>query len=49
MWSAHSLPLLVGPLRTRVVIPVKVPSMGQMEMFNRLQVLKPFNCVQTND
>ena len=35
-----SLPLLLGPLYPRVVVPVKVPSMGQVELFNHLTVSK---------
>ena len=34
---------------TGVVVPVRVPSIGQIELFNRLLYLKQFNCVQTND
>ena len=32
-----------------VLVSVRVPSMGQIELFNRLQYLKPFNCKQTNN
>ena len=49
MWSTLSLPLLPGPLSPWVVVFVKVPSMGQIELFNHLLYLKPFNCVQTNE
>ena len=44
MSSSPSLPLLsdsVWPI-------VRVLSMGQIEIFNHLSYLKPFNCVQTN-
>ena len=41
------LPLLSGPLWLSVVVPVRVPSMGQIELFNHLLYLKPFKCVQT--
>ena len=30
-----------------VVVPVRVLSMSQIELFNHLFYLKPFNCVQT--
>ena len=49
MWSSPSLPLLPGPLWPRVVVPVRVLSMVQIELFNHLVYLKPFNCVQTSD
>ena len=32
MWSTPSLALLVDSLQPRVVIPIKVPSMGQIEL-----------------
>ena len=32
-----------------VVVPVRVPSMDQIELFNHFLYLKPFKCVQTND
>ena len=31
-----------------VVVPVKVPSVGQIDQFNYLLYLKLFNCMQTN-
>ena len=34
---------------TQSVVPVKVPSVGQIEQFYHLVCLNPFNCVQTND
>ena len=49
MWSTLLLPLLPGPLRPGVVLIVKVLSMDQIELFNHLLVLKPFNSMQTND
>ena len=49
MWSAFSLPLLPDPLWFKVVVPVRVPSMGQLELFHHLLYLKSFNYVQTND
>ena len=33
MWSISSLSLLPGPLWFRVVVPVRVPSMGQKDLF----------------
>ena len=33
MWSTHSLPLLSGPLWSRVVVPIRDPCMGQIEPF----------------
>ena len=49
MWSAPSLPLLPGPFWLGVAGPVMVLSMDQIELFNYLLYLKPFNCVQIND
>ena len=49
MWSTSSLTLLLGPLRASMAVPIKVSSMGQIELFNHLLYLKLFNCVQTND
>ena len=48
MLSTPSLPLLPGSLWPGVVIPVWVPSIGQIELFNHFLYLKPFNRVQTN-
>ena len=45
IWSTLSLPLLWPG----VIVPFWVPSMDQIELFNYLQHLKPFNCVQTNN
>ena len=36
MWSTSSFPLLSGSLKPRVVVPIRVPSMGQIELFNHL-------------
>ena len=33
MWSTPSLPLLPGPLWSRVVVPIKIISMGQIKLF----------------
>ena len=52
IWSASSLPLFSGPLWPGVVVPVRVLSMGQIELFNLLigiiiiNYLKLYNCVQ---
>ena len=40
------IPLFPVPLWPGVILPVRVPSIDQIEMFNHLQFLKPFNCVQ---
>ena len=37
MWSTPSLALLSGPLWLRVVVPVRVVVMNQIEIFNNLQ------------
>ena len=42
MVSTPSLPLIPGPLSTGVVVPVRVQSMGQIELFN-------YFTVQTSD
>ena len=34
MWSTPSWPLLSGLLRPGVVVPVSVPSLGQLELFD---------------
>ena len=47
MWSTPSLPLHTGPLWSRAVVPVWVLSIGQIEVFNPLLYLKPFNCTRT--
>ena len=36
MWSTPHLPLLSDPLLLRVVVPARVPSMGQIELINYL-------------
>ena len=33
MWGIFLLPLLPNPFRPGVVVPVRVPSMGQIDMF----------------
>ena len=45
-WSILSLPLLPGPLSPEVTVPVRVLFKGEMELYNHLIYLKPFNCVQ---
>ena len=45
LWGI-SMPLFPGPLWSRVVVPVRVPFMGQIELFNNLLYLKPFVCKQ---
>ena len=49
MWSTPLMPLFPVPLWPRVVVPVRVLSMGQIELFNHLLYLKSFKCVQTKD
>ena len=48
MWSTLSLPLLPGLLWPRVIVPVRVPSMGQIELFNHLTVSKQMTDVKLN-
>ena len=48
MWSDQSLPLLPCPLWPGVVVPVRIPSLDRMELFNHLLYLNPFN-FQTNE
>ena len=49
MWSTFSLPLLPGPFWPGVVVLVRDASIRQIELFNHLLYLKPFNSVQTNE
>ena len=44
-----SLLLLQGHLWPRVLKPVRVKSIDQIELFDHLQYWKPLNCVQTID
>ena len=46
MWSIPSLPLLLSPIRSRLVVPVRVRYMCLIELLNHLLYLKPFNHVQ---
>ena len=45
-WSTPPCPLLPSPLWRVVVVPIRVQSMGQKEIFNDFLYLKPFNSVQ---
>ena len=49
MWRTPSLSLLLGLLWPGLVVPGSVPSMCQIELFNHLQSLKQFTCVQRNN
>ena len=40
MWNTSSLPLLLGPLLLGMIIPVRVSSVGQIELLNHLTVCK---------
>ena len=42
MWSTPSLLLLPDILSTRVVVPDRVLSMGQIELFDRLMMCQNF-------
>ena len=44
-----SLPFLPGPLYLGVAVLVRITSMNQIELFNHLLYLKPFNNVQMNE
>ena len=33
VWRTLSLPLLPGPLKLRVTVPIRVSSMGQIDLF----------------
>ena len=64
IYSAPSLPLLLGPLWPGMAVPLWAPTIDQIELFinielnfciwyqielfNHLLYLKPFNCMQTN-
>ena len=48
LWGMQNSPyllLLPGPLWSEVLVSVRVPFIGQIEMFNHLLYLKQFNCV----
>ena len=50
MWSASLLPLLLDSLWTGLVVPVRVQSMGQMELSSYLLNLKNWTeCEQKID
>ena len=40
MWSTPWLPIFPGPFRPGVIVSVRVPSMGQIGLFNYLTVCK---------
>ena len=44
MWCTSSLPLLPGPLQPRLIVSVRAPSIGQIELFHHLTV-----CEQITD
>ena len=48
MWNTPSLPLFQGPLRPEVVIPIVVPTMGQIELFNHLSACKQMTDAKLN-
>ena len=52
MWCASSLPLISGPLRPRVVVPVSILCRGKIDEFSHLlwiiiaiRLLKPYSYV----
>ena len=52
LWGIGRTPsfsLLSNPLWPRVVVPVRVPSLSQIGLFNHLLYLKSFHCMQTNE
>ena len=48
MRSTSPLPLLLDPLRIGMVVPVRVTSMGQIELFDHLTVCKQMTDVKLN-
>ena len=46
MWSTPSFLLLPGPLWARMVVPTRIPFMGQLELFNHLNVYKQMTDVE---
>ena len=38
MWSTYSLPLLSEPLRPEVEVPVRIPSIGQVDLFKIIRI-----------
>ena len=40
IWSTPSLPFFLGPLWPGVVVPVRVPSMGCIEIFNHFFIIE---------
>ena len=48
MWSTLSLLLIQGPFRLKVVVLVRVSSIGQIELFNHLAVCKQMTNLKLN-
>ena len=46
MWSTFEL--LPDPPSPAVLVPVRVPTMRKIELFNHLPYWKPFNCGKKN-
>ena len=46
MWLIPSLSLLLGPPQPGVAVPDRVPSMGQIELFNHLTECKQITDVE---
>ena len=51
IWSTQSLPLLPGPLWSRVIVPDKVLSMSQIELFDiqtecKQMIYAKLNCLK---
>ena len=49
MWSASSSPLLPGPLRPELVVPVRVSSMGQVDRFKKIFVINMTMCKKISE
>ena len=50
VWSTPSLPLLPSPLWHRVVVPVGVPSIGQIDLFkNQSYLIGPYTNKNNNN
>ena len=48
MRSTSCLPLLLGSLLPGVIVPFRVPSIGQMELFNHLSLCEQMTDVNLN-
>ena len=48
MLNTPSLPLLPGPLKAKVVVPVRAPYMYQIELFDHLALCKQMTNVKLN-